>query len=295
MTTPLDPAVRQGLEAILFVAAEPVAVEDLSRALELETAQVETALIGLAADLVEHPRGFVLRNVAGGWRYYSHPDAAPYLESFVLEGRTGRLTQAALETLAVVAYKQPISRQGVSDIRGVSADGAIRSLVQRGYVVEVGRDDGPGQAVLFGTTPRLLEQLGLDDLESLPDLVDFLPDEAPDEPALGDLARARRRIAEGGVLPATGGSRWDPDAEDDDEPGTILIDADDDSDDLEQPSGVRDNSHTDEMSQLTHDLDRVTRAAMEQLEAAMAAVAPPSDDMDDDAPADSGDQGHEDV
>jgi segregation and condensation protein B len=113
--------------------------------------------------------------VAGGYRFASHPDLAPYVERFVLEGQSTRLSGAALETLAIVAYKQPVSRVQVSAIRGVDADGVLRTLVQRGYVAEVARDPGPGQAVLYGTTPTFLERLGLDSLADLPPLGEFVP------------------------------------------------------------------------------------------------------------------------
>ncbi|TML59368.1 MAG: SMC-Scp complex subunit ScpB, partial [Actinobacteria bacterium] len=120
-------------------------------------------------------RGFVLVRVAGGYRFQSHPELAPYVERFVLEGQHARLSQAALETLAIVAYKQPVSRMQVSAIRGVDVDSVIRPLQQRGYVEEVARDPGPGQAVLYGTTNKFLERLGLDSLGDLPSLGDFVP------------------------------------------------------------------------------------------------------------------------
>jgi segregation and condensation protein B len=113
--------------------------------------------------------------VAGGWRYQSHPDQAPYVERLVLEGQSGKLSAAALETLAIVAYKQPLSRAQVASIRGVSVDGVMRTLQQRGYIDEIGKDPGPGQAILFGTTRLFLEKLGLDSLDDLPALRDFVP------------------------------------------------------------------------------------------------------------------------
>src|SRR5918999_4195224 len=120
-------------------------------------------------------RGFVVVRVAGGYRFQSHPDLAPYVERFVLEGQSARLSAAALETLAIVAYKQPVSRAQVAAIRGVNVDGVMRTLQQRGYVEEVARDHGPGQASLFGTTRQFLESLGLDSLDALPPLGDFVP------------------------------------------------------------------------------------------------------------------------
>jgi segregation and condensation protein B len=113
--------------------------------------------------------------VAGGWRYQSHGDLAPYVERFVLEGQSARLSGAALETLAIVAYKQPVSRAQVAAIRGVNVDGVMRTLHQRGFIAEVGKDPGPGQAVLFGTTPLFLERLGLNDVSELPSLGGFVP------------------------------------------------------------------------------------------------------------------------
>jgi len=120
-------------------------------------------------------RGFQLVRVAGGWRYQTHPDQAPYVERLVLEGQSGKLSAAALETLAIVAYKQPLSRAQVASIRGVSVDGVMRTLQQRGYIDEIGKDPGPGQAVLFGTTRLFLEKLGINGLEELPPLRGFVP------------------------------------------------------------------------------------------------------------------------
>src|SRR5439155_7546387 len=120
-------------------------------------------------------RGFVLVRVAGGYRFQSHPDLAPYVERFVLEGQSARLSAAALETLAIVAYKQPVSRNQIAAIRGVNVDGVMRTLQHRGYIEEVARDPGPGQAVLYGTTRLFLERLGLDTLDDLPALGDFVP------------------------------------------------------------------------------------------------------------------------
>ena len=117
----------------------------------------------------------MLVRIGGGYRFQSHPDLAPYVERFVLEGQSGRLSAAALETMAIVAYKQPVSRAQVSSIRGVNVDGVMRTLQQRGLIAEVGRDPGPGQAVLYGTTVLFLEKLGLDSLDQLPSLAEFVP------------------------------------------------------------------------------------------------------------------------
>ena len=120
-------------------------------------------------------RGFMLQRVAGGWRFASHPDLAPYVERFVLEGTTARMSAAALETLAIVAYKQPVSRAQASAIRGVNVDGVMRTLQHRGYIEEIGRDPGPGSAVLYGTSRVFLDKLGLDSIEDLPPLGAFVP------------------------------------------------------------------------------------------------------------------------
>jgi segregation and condensation protein B len=166
---------ERAIEAVLMVAESPVEPSLLAQLLELSPARVTAICEELAASYLRERRGFVLARVAGGYRFQSHPDLAPYIERFVLEGQSARLSAAALETLAIVAYKQPISRAQVASIRGVNADGVLRTLCQRGYVHEVGRDPGPGQALLYGTTPFLLERLGLDKIEDLPALGDFVP------------------------------------------------------------------------------------------------------------------------
>lgn len=168
-------ALRRILEAILFVCDEPVPVTILAQVTEEPRDTVETELRRLAADLEEGDRGIALREVAGGWRLYTHPDAAPYVERFVLSVQQPRLTQAALETLAIVAYKQPVTRQQIAAIRGVDSDGVVGTLEQRGLVHEVARDSGPGQAVLYGTTLPFLERLGLASLGDLPPIADLLP------------------------------------------------------------------------------------------------------------------------
>src|SRR5205807_5524326 len=129
----------------------------------------------LAAAYEAERRGFVLVRVAGGYRFQSHPDLAAYVERFVLDGQPAKLSAAALETLAIVAYRQPVSRAQVAAIRGVNADGVMRTLQQHGYVEEVGRDSGPGLAVLYGTSRLFLERLGLDSLDDLPPLGEFVP------------------------------------------------------------------------------------------------------------------------
>jgi segregation and condensation protein B len=171
---PHDP--RRAIEAILLVADDPVEPHLLAQLLELPPARIEALCEELTHAYEEEGRGFVLARVAGGYRYQSAPDLAPYLERFVLEGQSARLSAAALETLAIIAYKQPLSRAQVAAIRGVNVDGVMRTLQQRGYIAEVGRDPGPGQASMFGTTRSFLTKLGLDSLDDLPPLGEFVPD-----------------------------------------------------------------------------------------------------------------------
>ena len=166
---------RRALEAVLMVAEVPVEPQLLAQLLEIPVARVVELCEALAAEYEASERGFVLVQVAGGWRYQSHADLAPYVERFVLEGQSARLSGAALETLAIVAYKQPVSRAQVAAIRGVNVDGVMRTLHVRGFIAEVGKDPGPGQAVLFGTTPLFLERLGINALDELPPLAEFVP------------------------------------------------------------------------------------------------------------------------
>ena len=166
---------RRAIEAVLMVADEPVEPQLLAQLVELPAPRVEQLCAELASEYEHQGRGFILARVAGGYRYQSHPDEAPYIERFVLDGQSTRMSAAALETLAIVAYKQPVSRAQIAAIRGVGVDGVMRTLQQRGYIDEIGRDPGPGQAVLFGTTPTFLERLGLDSLTDLPPLGDFVP------------------------------------------------------------------------------------------------------------------------
>ncbi len=169
---------RRAIEALVLVAEEPLDSNLIGQLLELSPVVVDELCRELAAEYEAQERGFQLARVAGGWRYQTHPDQAPYVERFVLEGQATKLSAAALETLAIVAYKQPLSRAQVAAIRGVSVDGVMRTLQQRGYVTEVARDPGPGQAVLYGTTRLFLEQLGIDDVGQLPPLGEFVPDAA---------------------------------------------------------------------------------------------------------------------
>jgi segregation and condensation protein B len=166
----------KAIEAILMVAQEPVDPHLLAQLLEVSPDRVSEMCDELQAAYARDDRGFVLVKVAGGYRFQSHGDMAPYVERFVLEGQSARLSSAALETLAIVAYKQPISRAQVAAIRGVNVDGVMRTLQQRGYIDEVGRDPGPGQATLFGTTTEFLERLGLNSLQDLPAIAELFPD-----------------------------------------------------------------------------------------------------------------------
>ncbi|MDX1657960.1 MAG: SMC-Scp complex subunit ScpB [Nitriliruptorales bacterium] len=254
---------QPGLEALLFTAEAPLTVLELAEFLDAPSEEVETALGELAAAYERDERGLAVREAGGGWRMYTAPRAYDVVERYVLSGRTGRLSQAALETLAVIAYKQPITRQDIGDIRGVNADAAVRTLVQRGFAEEVGRAEGPGQAILYGTTTRFLEELGLSSVDELPPLTDFLAEDTPDEPALDELAAVRKRLAAGGDLSGD-------DAED--EPG---------------PREVR-REQEREMDELTASLEEATRSAMAQLREAVAATEEPDDSEDDDgAQADS--------
>jgi segregation and condensation protein B len=166
---------RRALEAIIMVTDSPLEAQMLAQLTEQTVEQVDAQLIELAAEYEKQERGFQLAHVAGGWRFQSHPMMAPYVERFVLEGQSAKLSAAALETLAIVAYKQPLSRAQIAAIRGVSVDSVVRTLEQRGYIDEVARDPGPGQAVLFGTTALFLERLGINSISDLPAVADFVP------------------------------------------------------------------------------------------------------------------------
>jgi len=171
---------RPCLEAILLVADEPVPDILLAQIVERPTAEVAAELRALSDAYTGEQRGFDLREVAGGWRFYTRAECAPVVERFVSDGQEVRLTQAALETLAVVAYRQPVSRARVSAVRGVNCDGVMRTLVLRGLIEEAGSDTETG-ATLFQTTSYFLERLGLASLAALPDLAPFLPDHLDDE------------------------------------------------------------------------------------------------------------------
>lgn len=165
------------LEALLLVSDDAVAATDLARATGAAPGEVAGALAELAAEYSDANRGFQLREVAGGWRLFTHPAYHDQVADYVVSWDTRRLSQAALETLAVIAYHQPVTREGVRAIRGVNSDGVIGSLREKGLVREAGRDAERGQAVLYGTTRQFLERFGLRGLSELPPLEDFAPDE----------------------------------------------------------------------------------------------------------------------
>src|SRR3954465_6774550 len=197
---PLAP-LRPSLEAVLMVADQPLDAVSLATAVGYPVEEVVSALQLLAEEYGEQGRAFELRNVAGGWRYYTREEFAPVVEAFVLEGQQARLTQAALETLAVVAYKQPVSRARVSAIRGVNVDGGMRTLLPRGLVEEAGEDHSTG-AHLYRTSSYFLERIGVTSLDELPELAPSLPDldglEDLEEELGGSRAVVSTGSAEGG-------------------------------------------------------------------------------------------------
>jgi segregation and condensation protein B len=165
----------RAIEAVLLVAVEPVLPSLLAELLEEPVERVEETITALGEDYLRQGRGFVVARIAGGVRLQTHPDVSPYVERFANRDVSHRLSTAALETLAIVAYRQPVSRGQISSLRGVNVDGVTRLLEQRGYIEVVGRADGPGQPALYGTTDLFLERLGLDSLAQLPPVEDFLP------------------------------------------------------------------------------------------------------------------------
>jgi segregation and condensation protein B len=201
-----DRVLRGTLEALLFVTDEPLPASRAAKLLERSDSDIADALADLAAEYERDERGFQLREVAGGWRLYTHPAFNHVVEQMVLSWDTRRLSQAALEALAVIAYHQPVTRQGVHAVRGVNSEAVLSSLVEKGLVREVGRDRNQGNAVLYGTTRTFLEKFGLRDIAELPPLEEFAPD-ATTENAI----RERLSAIEG------------PEAEDDDE-GIATVD-----------------------------------------------------------------------
>jgi segregation and condensation protein B len=171
---PLSPEAR-AIEAVLIAAVEPVGAGLLAELLEVPVERIDPLAEELAESCRAEGRGFEVVRIAGGYRIQTHPDLASHVERFANVGVSSRLSAAALETLAIVAYKQPVSRAQISALRGVNVDGVVRLLEHRGYIAAVGKAPGPGQAVLYATTDAFLERLGLDRLEQLPPVEDLLP------------------------------------------------------------------------------------------------------------------------
>ena len=169
-------AERKIVESILLLADEPVPARLIGEVLERPRSQVEALLGALAAEYESQDRGFVLRNAGGGWRLYTNPDSAPWLERFVRSESHTRLSGAALEVLAIVAYRQPLSRTEIGEIRGVDSDGVVKTLLNRGLITESARSKGGGGAVLFEVSPFFLERMGLNSIDELPPLAEFMPD-----------------------------------------------------------------------------------------------------------------------
>ena len=163
-------------EALLFVSDEPVSSAKLAAILEISPVEMDEVLTELAAEYADENRGMQLREVAGGWRFYSHPAYHDLIERYVISWDTRRLSQAGLEVLAIIAYHQPVTRAGINAIRGVNSEGVVSSLVEKGLVREMGRDEAPGNAILYGTTRSFLERFGLKSVKDLPPLEDFAPD-----------------------------------------------------------------------------------------------------------------------
>jgi segregation and condensation protein B len=214
LLTPGDDRVdelKQAIEAIVLVAHDPVPLDLLAQLLEQPTASIDRWCTELAAEYAATGRGFELVRVAGGVRYQTVADLMPYVERFLLHDQRARLSGAALETLAIVAYKQPISRAQVASIRGVDPDGVLRTLHARGYIEEVARDDGPGQAILYGTTSAFLEKLGLESIDHLPPIAEFIPGPEVVE-ALEEGLRVTPAVdmATGGIVDAATADDGDP-------------------------------------------------------------------------------------
>lgn len=172
----VDAELVRAIEAMVLVAVEPVPADLMAQLLEVPTILVEDVCEQLAEAYEAAGHGFQLIKIAGGYRYQTHPDLAPYVERFVLDGQRARLSGAALETLAIIAYKQPLSRAQIASIRGVDPDAVLRTLQARGYIDQVAKDSGPGQALMWGTTQAFLEKLGIASLDDLPSITEFIPD-----------------------------------------------------------------------------------------------------------------------
>ena len=166
----------RAIEAIILVSQEPVPTDLIAQLVEIPSAKVDEICGGLQQAYEDAGHGFQVAKIAGGWRFQTHPGVAPYVERFILDGQRARLSGAALETLAIIAYKQPISRLQIASIRGVDPDAVLRTLHGRGYIAPVARDNGPGQAVLWGPTELFLEKLGINSVDDLPAIASFVPD-----------------------------------------------------------------------------------------------------------------------
>ena len=181
------PSLSAAIEALLLLADEPMSIVALAQATRQTTDEVECAVRALVVEYDQAIRGFELREIAGGWRYYTRADCSPVVERYVLDGQQARLTQASLETLAVIAYRQPVTRGRVGAVRGVNVDGVIRTLIARGLIEEAGHED-ESQAILYRTTSTFLERLGIASLDDLPPLAEHLPDLADLEDVLDSVA-----------------------------------------------------------------------------------------------------------
>jgi segregation and condensation protein B len=213
------------IEAMLFITDEPVSTITLADMLEVEPADVEVACVDIRAKLEEDESGIQLREVAGGWRLCTHPAFHELLERYVVSWDTRKLSQAALETLSIVAYTQPITRAGVASVRGVNSDSSINSLVEKGLIKEAGSEDTPGNPMLYATTRSFLEKFGLRSLDDLPSLEDFAPDEATKR-------LITERLSATHVNDALDGNKQSGESEE----SALLIDVDDLSDRADQMS-----------------------------------------------------------
>lgn len=217
----LDQAQLPGaIEAMLFVTDEPVGVIELADMLEADPKLVEQALVDLREKLEREQCGIQLREVAGGWRLYTHPAYHDLVEKYVLSWDTRKLSQAAMETLAIVAYLQPCTRAGVASVRGVNSDSSINSLVEKGLIREVGQADAPGNPTLYATTRGFLEKFGLRSVRDLPDLDEFAPDDATRQ-------LIRERLSAGGQEARVAPEAQVPDGEADDPLGGLQFDFED--------------------------------------------------------------------
>lgn len=182
-------SIAPAFEAMLLMATEPTATEELAAAVGVPVAEAEEALAGIAAFYDDSARGIRLRRIAGGWRFATDPSVSAVIEAWLVSDQRSRLSQAALETLSVIAYLQPVSRGRVASVRGVNVDGVVKTLLVRGLIREDGEDAVTG-AMTFSTTPLFLQKLGLNSLKELPDLAPLLPDAVALEAELGQLAAA---------------------------------------------------------------------------------------------------------